>query len=138
MNFVTAPPVAWIVLIRGALSSGAVNSSWIWNLLTSVLTVTGHPPPTLMKGIRFTEPLIGLYFTFSHLLTSRKLYLVLCRPASRLKATAFYPHTSASTQLVHCASAQAGLRWSFGLSLPARSGEARAQEDQNMADQPKS
>jgi hypothetical protein len=26
-------------LISGALSSGAVSSSWIWNLLTAVLTV---------------------------------------------------------------------------------------------------
>jgi hypothetical protein len=25
--------------MSGALSSGAVNSSWIWNLLTAVLTV---------------------------------------------------------------------------------------------------
>jgi len=30
-------------LIRGALSSGAGSSSWIGNLLTSVLTVTSHP-----------------------------------------------------------------------------------------------
>jgi hypothetical protein len=37
---VTAPPAAWMLLSRGALSSGAVNSSWIWNLLTAVLTVT--------------------------------------------------------------------------------------------------
>jgi len=28
-----------MVLMSGALSSGAVNSSWIWNLLTAVLTV---------------------------------------------------------------------------------------------------
>src|SRR5215218_4709980 len=30
-----------MLLMRGALSSGAVSSSWIWNLLTAVFTVTG-------------------------------------------------------------------------------------------------
>ena len=35
----TAPPAAWMDLISGALSSGAVSSSWIWNLLTAVFTV---------------------------------------------------------------------------------------------------
>src|SRR3954454_24672341 len=29
-----------MLLMRGALSSGAVSSSWIWNLLTAVFTVT--------------------------------------------------------------------------------------------------
>jgi hypothetical protein len=53
-------------LIRGALSSGAVNSSWIWNLLTAVFTVTCIPPLARFTEFRFTEPLRGLYFTLSH------------------------------------------------------------------------
>jgi len=56
-------------LMSGALSSGAVNSSWIWNLLTAVLTVTsfsslaGWPDGVLVGNPlyrAFTWPL--LYF----------------------------------------------------------------------------
>jgi hypothetical protein len=48
-------------LISGALSSGAVNSSWIWNLLTAVFTVTSPFLPLAHPLYRaFNWPL--LYF----------------------------------------------------------------------------
>src|SRR5262245_24414306 len=39
MNFETGPPPVWLLLISGALPSGAVSSSWMWKRLTSVFTV---------------------------------------------------------------------------------------------------
>src|ERR1700749_136824 len=84
-NLVTAPPAAWMVLISGALSSGAVSSSWIWNLLTAVLTVTLRLASALPGAVyRFTEPLRGLYLTLSLLLTRSKLYRLVGVCARRL------------------------------------------------------
>jgi hypothetical protein len=64
---VTAPPAAWMDLMSGALSSGAVSSSWIWNLLTAVFTVNLLLVSGLLAGLvgnplysAFTWPL--LYF----------------------------------------------------------------------------
>src|SRR5215208_2005102 len=51
-----------MLLIRGAVASGAVSSSWMWKRLTSVLTVISW----------VTAVSRGLYFTFSWLLTPRK------------------------------------------------------------------
>src|SRR3954449_3863946 len=94
-----------MLLIRGALSSGAVSSSWIWNLLTAVFTVTSLLASGSIFGaaFRFTEPLRGLYFTFSRLLTCRKLYLVLRTLSSWSKSLFSTRYTSIRTSLVHWA-----------------------------------
>src|SRR6476646_2919333 len=83
-----------MLLMRGALSSGAVSSSWIWNLLTAVFTVTCVSLLGLRRRqIVLTEPLRGLYFTFSRLLTCCKLYrdhrTVSTRP---VRITFLYPY----------------------------------------------
>src|ERR1700712_2064736 len=62
-NLVTAPPAAWIVLISGALSSGAVSSSWIWNLLTAVFTVTSVLASGSAEGGLFALQSLYLAFT---------------------------------------------------------------------------
>src|SRR6476660_1372904 len=83
-----------MLLIRGALSSGAVSSSWIWNLLTAVFTVTGFSLfGSASAAIVFTEPLYGLYFTFSRLLTSCKLYRDVRTVSTRpVRITFLYPY----------------------------------------------
>src|ERR1700750_3170723 len=97
-----------MVLMSGALSSGAVNPSWIWNLLTAVFTVN----LLLVSGlrgrmgspggeIRFTEPLRGLYFTLSRLLTWSKLYRDLGPLSTRLKRALPTRNTPLCTWAVH-------------------------------------
>jgi hypothetical protein len=52
-------------LISGALSSGAVNSSWIWNLLTAVLTVTCVSSLACLAGLVGESALQSLYVAFT-------------------------------------------------------------------------
>src|ERR1044071_545790 len=57
-----------MLLIRGALSSGAVSSSWIWNLLTAVFTVTLLLASALLSGRHFA--LQSRYVAFTLLLAA--------------------------------------------------------------------
>jgi hypothetical protein len=54
-----------MVLMSGALSSGAVNSSWIWNLLTAVLTVNLLLVSGLLAGSVGESALQSLYVAFT-------------------------------------------------------------------------
>src|SRR4051794_30451226 len=56
-----------MLLMRGALSSGAVSSSWIWNLLTAVFTVTGF---SLLGLFRAAIALQSPYVAFTLLLAA--------------------------------------------------------------------
>src|SRR5688572_24590063 len=84
----------------GALSSGAVSSSWMWNLLTSVFTVI-NPASRLSGHHRPLEGAIGRpHFTKSQLLTWSKLYLVLSLRASPEPPGPGTGYTHAGTALV--------------------------------------
>src|SRR5215216_1634302 len=57
-----------MLLMRGALSSGAVSSSWIWNLLTAVFTVTWLLASGSASGRQFA--LQSRYVAFTLLLAA--------------------------------------------------------------------
>src|SRR6185369_6636256 len=57
-----------MLLMRGALSSGAVSSSWIWNLLTAVFTVTSLLASGSSSGRHFA--LRSRYVAFTLLLAA--------------------------------------------------------------------
>src|SRR5215207_6366582 len=112
-----------MLLMRGALSSGAVSSSWIWNLLTAVLTVTGFS--LLGLGGR-QSPLQSPYVAFTLLLAA---YLL------DVSYTSFGGRIQAGSELFSLRVLRRSPPLRF-IRLSLRPSPARRQR--GMADQPRS
>src|SRR4051794_844755 len=93
-----------MLLMIGALSSGAVSSSWIWNLLTSVLIVTFDPCFQWIGGrvvsCRWRDE-VRPRFTLCGLLTRRKSTLSKSPFQGVSRALRLPLSTSSQAPLVH-------------------------------------